>query len=148
MGRIEVKGKKFDASSQLICVPLFSDNLESMSEDLERCIESNPDVIEWRGDYFKDILDLAQLSKALELFKPCNHSIPLIFTFRSFKEGGQTDCLDDERRCVINTVIQSHLFDFVDIELNSEKGFIREIQKSSEEHVCKIIVSHHDFEKS
>lgn len=148
MRTIEVKGKKFDASNQLICVPLLSENLESMSDELERCMASNPDVIEWRGDYFKDILDSAQLSRALELFRPYHHSVPLIFTFRSVKEGGQNECCDDDRSRVIQSVIQSRLFDFIDVELNSEAGFLLEIQKSCEGNICKMVVSHHDFEKT
>ena len=75
-----------------ICVPIVASSKEELQKELaqyKNCAEI--DLIEWRGDFLPDVRNLEFMT---ELAKEIRHTLPdfpLLFTFRTKKEGGEQD---------------------------------------------------------
>ena len=66
---VEVRGVKIGEGVPKICVPL--------------------DVVEWRVDWFEGVFDFAQVEDVLKDLRPALGETPILFTFRTSKEGGE-----------------------------------------------------------
>ena len=47
------------------------------------------DVVEWRVDWFEGVFDFAQVEDVLKDLRPALGNTPILFTFRTSKEGGE-----------------------------------------------------------
>ena len=47
------------------------------------------DVVEWRVDWFEGVFDFAQVEDVLKDLRPALGETPILFTFRTSKEGGE-----------------------------------------------------------
>ena len=47
------------------------------------------DVVEWRVDWFDGVFDFAQVEDVLKDLRPALGNTPILFTFRTSKEGGE-----------------------------------------------------------
>jgi len=85
-------------------------------------------------------LDLMDLSD-LEIEKIFSQPVKLIATCRQGKFN------DEERKKKLIKAIQSGA-SYVDIEIESNDDFKKEIKKIAKSHKCKLIISFHDFDKT
>ncbi len=81
---------RFDAGKPKICVPIMGVTFE---EIIEQAIQAKKvaEVIEWRADYYEDILDDEKLNTTLLALRDEIRNIPLIFNLRMAEAGGQID---------------------------------------------------------
>lgn len=70
-----------------VCVPVMGKTTEEVLQQLKSVVEMEPDIIEWRGDFFETNNNEEYLN-ALKLMKDINKNIPVIFTIRTDSEGG------------------------------------------------------------
>ena len=49
------------------------------------------DLVEWRADWYEDVLDFKKTEKMMEELRETLGDIPLLFTFRTLKEGGEKE---------------------------------------------------------
>ncbi len=54
-------------------------------------VDAGADIIEWRVDHFAQVREMAQVMAALAEIRGALKALPLLFTFRSKKEGGETE---------------------------------------------------------
>ena len=74
--------------------------------------------------------------------------IPLLFTFRTAKEGGEKDISKEEYVALNKTVISTGNADLVDVELFMGQDILEELVVFAHENGVKVIASNHDFEKT
>ncbi|MBN2286505.1 MAG: type I 3-dehydroquinate dehydratase [Tissierellales bacterium] len=142
---IGVKDILFGGEKLLICIPLVSKETDSLINDAKKALKVQPDLIEWRVDYFNEI-EKEEIILNLKLLREVIGSTPVIFTFRSQSEGGLSKLSEEERIKIITTVIASRLIDLVDIEMSSGKPFIETIKEEARKHDVKMILSYHNFD--
>lgn len=99
-----------------IAVPLVGANVDQLTIEVNRALSQHPDLIEWRIDYLTttnlyDILDVAQI-----LHRLCQPT-PVLATVRTQNEGGHFTGDDKDYGRLINSLIQHHCADLIDIEL-------------------------------
>ena len=143
---VKVKGRKIGGIRTLVCLPLVA---ESDYELLAQAVEikkMNPDLIEWRVDYFEDCGDKEKVLAALNDLSHVLGDIPVIFTLRNVTEGGNANISDEIRKEVIELSIESGLVDLVDIEMSNSKEFIEDMRDLTLANDTKIIFSYHNFE--
>ena len=70
---------------------------------------------------------------------------PLIFTFRTTKEGGQRQASPQQYKTLAMEAIASGCIDLIDIELFSDPDSITELTALAKEKGVKTIFSSHDF---
>ncbi len=129
-----------------ICVPikLKSGDLEKNKQLVSRVIESHPEYIEFRLDYFDDpsqiTLDL--LNSLIK--KVHSNEIKVILTFRSSSEGGQAMIDINERLRIMTTMINSRP-DFIDVEMNADDEIIKDSVSLALQNRIWVIFSYHDL---
>ena len=148
MKAITIKGKEIGGEKPQICIPITSTKPSELMEELREVISSNPDLIEWRVDYFDDVEDADKVIEVLEDIYPLLTNFPLIFTCRMKEEGGYKQIIQSKRINLIKKVIKSQLIDFLDIELINGKEKIGEILNEIGSSQIKLILSSHDFENT
>lgn len=143
-----MKGKIIGAGTRpLICTPLIGQTTESILPELTEVLAKKPDVIEWRADFFSMISDMDQVIGVARQIKQIAGDTPIIFTIRSFQEGGQKIPLSDEQIIELDAAIcKETAVEYVDCELRNspeQTGYLREI--ASQNHT-RIIMSYHNFD--
>ena len=119
-----------------IAIPIFQAKKEDVIKVAEDCIEKGADVLEFRIDArdnpnFKDIQEIIE-----------EINFPMIATNRISSEGGSFKGTEEER---IDILLKcAPLVDYVDIELQSDDKYIKQIHDTG----VTTIVSYHDFHKT
>lgn len=131
-----------------ICVPIVGETIEQIIEEAAHIKTIHADIAEWRADFFQDVEDIEKVKMALEKMADILTSIPIIFTFRSAKEGGEKDISLDYYAELNNAIIETGLADIVDVELFSGEDIVKEVVRAAHAHHVFVIISNHDFEKT
>ncbi|MTD26313.1 type I 3-dehydroquinate dehydratase [Erwinia sorbitola] len=145
---VNVKNITFGAGKPLICVPLIGRTLAAIGEDARQLAEIQADVIEWRADHFESVDDVNAVKAALQQIRAILPQVPLLFTFRSKKEGGEHELSDDAYFNLNSEIARSGLVDLIDIELFNEEPRIRALVAQAHSAGVKVIMSNHDFHKT
>ena len=123
-------------SQTKIAIPIFQAKKEDVIKVAEDCIEKGADVLEFRID----ALDNPNFDDIKEIIEEIN--FPIIATNRISSEGGSFKGSEEER---IDILLKcAPLVDYVDIELQSDDRYIKQIHDTG----VTTIVSYHDFHKT
>lgn len=131
-----------------ICVPIVGETLDQIIEEAAYIKTIHADIAEWRADFFQDVEDIEKVKIALEKMANILTPIPIIFTFRSAKEGGEKEISLDYYAELNNAIIETGLADIVDVELFSGDDVVTEVVRAAHAHHVFVIISNHDFEKT
>lgn len=99
-------------------------------------------------DWMDDILKKGYLEEILPAVRKAAGDTPLLFTFRTKKEGGNMAASLLQYKELVKRAICSGLVDLVDIELFSDKDTVNELIALAKEKNVKTILSNHDFFKT
>lgn len=143
-----VGDKVLGGENPLICIPLTAKDELSLEREMEKAMDLSPDVIEWRVDYFDKSSDVNKVNKALEILRNNAKDIPMIFTCRSYMEGGFKKVEDENKLELVKHAIQSGNVDIVDIELSFGKRNIDYIKSLTVKHNVALIISYHNFKET
>ena len=103
------------------------------------------DIAEWRADWFDSILEPDTLDQVLPGLESALKDIPLLFTFRTQREGGHLSTSLPAYRSLAERAICSGHVHLVDLELFSGDDMIRETVDLAHRHQVSVILSNHDF---
>ena len=131
-----------------ICIPLVSTCLDALLNDIKKALDHSADLIEWRVDWMDDIFKEGYLEEILPAVRKTAGDTPLLFTFRTKKEGGNMAASLLQYKELVKRAICSGLVDLVDIELFSDKDTVNELIALAKEKNVKTILSNHDFFKT
>ena len=146
---VTVKGKEIGAEKPLICVPLVGKSDQDIMNELKKILEKAPDLIEWRADHYVDLSDTNKVLHILEKIADLTKEIPIIFTIRSTKEGGEEISLSErEKLDLLDQVSASGAIDLFDYELVNENEDIQYVLSVAKKHNVKLILSYHNFEST
>lgn len=142
---IKKRPPHFSNGKPKICVPLTGKSEYALNEQAQAILATACDIVEWRVDLFEHVesLDLV-IAQAQKLRQILAH-LPILFTFRTVKEGGNTP-LSDQNYLLLNTsLIKAGLIDLVDVELFMGDAIVNEIVQLAHHHQVTVIMSNHDF---
>ena len=122
---VTVKNITFQEGETLICVPLIGKTLDEILGNAHGLVDAGADIIEWRVDHFTQVREMAQVMAALAEIRGALKALPLLFTFRSKKEGGETELSDDAYFALNREAARSGLVDVIDVELFNDEAQIR-----------------------
>ncbi|WP_046215951.1 type I 3-dehydroquinate dehydratase [Paenibacillus wulumuqiensis] len=131
-----------------ICVSLIGRNLEEIRQEALAMQAADVDVVEWRVDFYENVDDIEKVKSALGSIRSILPSRPLIFTFRTSREGGERE-IDEESYFRLNEeVALTGQVDLVDIELFMNEERIRPFIDIAHQNDVHVIVSNHDFQQT
>ena len=128
-----------------ICAPLVEKDYKSLIHQAESFTEQPVDVAEWRADWFDSILEPDLLDQVLPGLESALKDIPLLFTFRTQREGGHVSAPLPAYRSLVEQAIRSGHVHLVDLELLSGDDMVRETVELAHRHQVRVILSNHDF---
>lgn len=82
MKQIKVGNLELSDGHPKVCVPIVGENHDEVIEQAKKVVEMNPDIIEWRCDFF-DSVYIDEVENMLIDLREVIKDIPLIFTFRT-----------------------------------------------------------------
>ncbi|WNS41428.1 type I 3-dehydroquinate dehydratase [Paenibacillus sp. MMS20-IR301] len=145
-GTVTVKNIILGEGMPKICVPLVGATLAELREEAEALKVLAPDLVEWRSDFFSKVEDIAAVTEVLEELQRILPDIPLIFTFRSAKEGGEKEISTEYYVELNKAAAASGLIDILDVELFSGEAAVSGLIKAAHNQAVFVIVSNHDFQ--
>ncbi len=131
-----------------ICVPMVGKTLPDLIEEASYLQSLNIDLVEWRVDFFELVENVDEVVAALNDIRIILREMPLIFTFRSMKEGGEREISLDYYFALNRTIVETGLVDLIDIELFNEESQMKGLVKHAHENNVFVIISNHDFDKT
>src|SRR5699024_12464033 len=72
----------------LICTPITGGSEIEIINQLNMLKEHDPDIIEWRADFFIELNDKERVLEVISNIKK-QTDIPVLFTIRAMHEGGE-----------------------------------------------------------
>lgn len=143
---VEVKNVKIGDGIPKICVPLVAETKEDFIKAAKEITSIKLDIVEIRIDHFKDVENLEKVKGLVKDLRDILKEIPLLFTFRSLKEGGKREITTEYYKELI--VKTADLVDLVDIELFTGDEVVKEIISAAHNAGAKVVMSNHDFHKT
>lgn len=130
-----------------ICVPIVAANVEEAIAQASELVNIPVDLIEVRGDYLDHYFDFTYISKLLHEVKRIADR-PIIYTFRTGREGGEKNIEVNEYSSLLTSVIKSGEAELLDVELFMGDETVAQLIKEAHEAGVKVILSNHDFDKT
>jgi 3-dehydroquinate dehydratase-1 len=138
-----------DGRAPATCAPLVGRTLAALEEEAAVVAAKRPDLLEWRVDFFAGIADSAQVLAAARAIHARADGIPLLFTRRSAREGGEAIPLDEPGVVALyREVCASGLFGLVDFEMENDPAHIAEVAAMAKEAGAGLVLSFHDFKRT
>ncbi|OIJ14035.1 3-dehydroquinate dehydratase [Anaerobacillus arseniciselenatis] len=130
-----------------ICTPLTGKTTDEISSELTNIVSKQPDMLEWRVDFFSDIDKTDKVLATLKEIHSLSNGLPLLFTIRSHKEGGQEISLVENQVVdLLCEVCKSDFVDLIDFEAANPLEHIQRVKKATMQHRKKLVLSHHKFD--
>lgn len=130
-----------------ICVSITGDTKSRIINEADSLMLYKPDLIEWRYDCANDY-GFADIEDILMNLRAIIGDTPLIFTFRTKREGGMRNLSGEAYGLLCDTVASTGLVDFVDVEGIGFGEMAPSIIKKIKDNGVKVISSYHDFDKT
>ena len=147
MKAIRIKGIDIGGGRPKLAVSLTGESEEEIREEIKLIDLEKVDLVEWRADFFKDILNPDKLLATLKSLRSLLRNTPIIFTIRTRLEGGQVELSIEEYSLLNERVARAQLVDLIDIEVFS-KGDMEDLVKYIKGKSILVIGSHHNFLKT
>lgn len=145
---VEVRGVKIGEGIPKICVPIVGKTKEEILAAAKSFERVKKDVVEWRVDWFEGVLDFAQVKEVLEDLRKVLGNTPILFTFRTAKEGGEKE-IETEAYVKLNKqAVETGLIDLVDVEAFTGDAAVKEIIEAAHKGGVFVVASNHDFHKT
>ena len=145
MKTVTLRGITLGEGRPKICVPLTSSTVEELLAEIRQVQETKADLVEWRVDYFADVMDTNRVLEALRALRGALREMPLLFTFRTAREGGEKAIATDSYVALGQAVAASGDADAVDVELFEGDAAVAAVVESAHGYGVVVVVSSHDF---
>lgn len=148
MKPVVVRGVSIGEGIPKICVPIVGVTKEDIVREAESFASIPVDVVEWRADWFEHVFDTEKVKETLAKLRAALKDTPLLFTFRTSKEGGEK-AIEPEAYAALNkAVAQAGNADLIDVEVFTGDEIVKDIIAAAHENGVKVVASNHDFDKT
>lgn len=148
MKPVEVRNIKIGEGIPKICVPIVGVTKEDIISEAESFDSIPVDVVEWRVDWFEGVFEIEKVKDVLADLRKALKDIPLLFTFRTSKEGGEKAIEPADYAALNKAVAATGDVDLIDVEAFTGDEIVKDIIEAA--HACgvKVVASNHDFDKT
>lgn len=145
---VKVRDVEIGAGIPKVCTSVIEKKTKYIVRSAENIKSLGADIIEWRADWYQDVFDKNEMLYTLERLRGTLGNVPLLFTFRTGKEGGAQKIASDMYVKLNKRAIKSGYIDLVDIELFTGEDEVKELVQLAKEYNVKIVMSNHDFQST
>lgn len=148
MNTIKVRNIEIGSGTPKIIVPIVGVTKQEIIDEAKTFDSIPIDVVEWRVDWFEGVFDFAQVEDVLKDLRPALGETPILFTFRTSKEGGEKAIEADAYAELNKKAAATGLVDLVDVEAFTGDEVVKDIIEGAHAHGVKVVASNHDFDKT
>lgn len=131
-----------------VCAPIVGIKKEEILREAVTIRHSPVDIAEWRADWYEDVFDSERIKELLREIRGILGDMPLLFTFRTSKEGGEREAGPGEYMELNRSAVLSGDIDLVDVELFTGDEAVKDLICKAHMQNVRVIVSNHDFKKT
>lgn len=148
MKTLKIKNITIGEGVPKIIVPLMGKTDMELLEEIATVKSVKPDIVEWRADIYEGIENLYAVTEMITKLRNALPNTPILFTFRSHKEGGNKEISDQYYFELMHHVIETKMIDLVDIELFNEENLVMDLVEEAKKYGVYVIMSNHDFHQT
>lgn len=149
MGTIQtvtLRNVEIGAGAPKIIVPIVAETAQGIVEKAREIMGYTFDFVEWRADYYEDLLEIPKVLSTLKELRAVLGEKPILVTVRTREEGGMRE-LDIDTYTALNTAIaQSGDADIIDVQIFCGDEAARRNIEAIHEAGCKVVGSYHSFD--
>ena len=145
MNTLTIRGVTLGAGRAKIIVPLVGATRAEVLAQAAALRETPPDLVEWRADFCEGLCDEAALTGTARALREALGALPLLFTLRTKREGGQAEIDAETYLSCSLAVARSGCVDLIDAELSAGEETLRALIDGAHAAGCPVVGSRHDF---
>lgn len=142
---IQIRSVEIGSGVPKIIVPIVGKTQEAILAKAAGVVDMPIHMVEWRADFYDDVFDTEKALATLRKLRGALGTLPLLFTFRTKREGGEKEISMEQYAALNLAVAASGTADLVDVEVFSggaaAKANIDGIHKAG----VRVVGSNHDF---
>ena len=127
---------------------MVGETIPKLVEEAEFLKDLDLDVVEWRVDFFEDVTNIDKVKQALQAIRKVLIDKPLLFTFRSAKEGGNKEITNEFYFELNKSIAQTKLVEVIDVELFNDEKDVTKLVDVAHANGIAVIISNHEFHKT
>lgn len=148
MDTVKLRDVEVGAGVPKVIVPIVGKTREEILAKGRELTHIPLHVVEWRVDFYEDVFDTAKVLDTLKQLRAALGQIPILFTFRTLKEGGEKEISLEDYTALNTAVAQSGDVDAVDVEIFSGDQVVAQNIHAIHAAGVKVVGSNHDFHKT
>lgn len=130
-----------------ICVPIVEKTKEEILRFAESLEDKVFDFVEWRADWYEDVYEFDMSVEIIDELQDML-DVPILYTFRTTKEGGATPMSASQYRSMINYIVSNSSVDMIDIEVFAFPNYAKELIDNAHNNAVIVVGSNHDFKNT
>lgn len=135
------------AKMPVVCTPLVGRTHDAVLAEVLQVVPKKPDLLEWRVDYFEGIGRHTDVIALASDIRNAAGGIPVLFTRRSIREGGERITLDETAVLALYAaVMESRSIDLIDYEMVNDVAHIAQVRSRSKANGIPLVLSFHNFQ--
>ncbi len=146
MKTLKIRDKYIGEGRPNTIVPIVATTQEEILAQAA-ALQSEPlDFIEWRADFFQDVLNCDKLASLLKALRTTLGNTPILVTYRRKAEGGEGFATLNEYYNFCKNIIASGCADLLDVELSVGDALFEQLVTLAHQKDLPVIASCHHFE--
>ena len=145
MKTVQVRNITIGEGRPKICVPIVGQTKEDILLEAGTFERIPVDVVEWRVDWFENVFDTDKVLDVAKDLQTVLKDTPILFTFRTAKEGGEKAISSEDYKALNMAVAKSGYVDFIDVEAFTGEEIVKSMIQEAHSYGVKVIASNHDF---
>lgn len=148
MKTVKIKNMEIGKGMPKICVPITGKNRAEILEELKEIKEQKPELAEWRVDCYDEGAEDEKNWEMLKTISDSLEQIPLLFTFRTAKEGGNREITFEDYVKLLKKAARTGMADIIDVEAFFEEAQTKELIEALKAENVKVLASNHHFHRT
>lgn len=148
MNTVKVRNLELGAGIPAICIPNVGKTKDEILSLAREYKEMHMDLMEWRADWFEGAEDIPGVIEVIEELRDILSDTPLLFTFRTLREGGARKIAAEAYASLIRSAAATGLTDLIDVEIFTGDAVAADLIAYIHENHTKVVASNHDFDKT
>ena len=124
MNPVVIRNVKIGEGMPKICVPIVGVTEKEIVETARQIHDTPADLVEWRVDWFEGAFETQRVKLVLLQIRAILGDVPILFTFRTKKEGGEKSITPEAYRNLLSEIAMTRWVDIIDVEVFCEGGAV------------------------
>lgn len=122
---IQIRNVEIGSGVPKVIVPIVGKTEEAILAKAGEIASMPIHTVEWRVDFYDDVFDTEKTLATLKKLRCALGTLPLLFTFRTKKEGGEKEITMEQYTALNLAVAASGDADLIDVEIFSGDGVVK-----------------------